>query len=166
MARPLTVWHEPVLVFSGLSLVGCTFANIHPLQPGHPSRCDLCKHCLQGLDYILAVAGSRKIKAWTPRALYTCLFASAEQTLRTQAEAHREAHASSCSAQRCVVVGHAAGSSIQLLNVYLKHERRAFAQTIIVPFNNWLEPDVGDGRVRVRARHTNGLLPDRLGRFS
>ena len=36
-------------------------------------RCDLCKHCMQGLDYILAVAGSRKVKAWAPFALCTCL---------------------------------------------------------------------------------------------
>ena len=34
--------------------------------------------------------------------------------------------------------------------LFMKHERRDFAQTIIVPFNNWLEPNVGDGRVEVR----------------
>lgn len=51
------------------------------------------------------------------------------------------------------MTGHATDSKHTFsVHVYVKYERRAFAQTIIVPFNNWLEPDVGDGRVRVRAR--------------
>ena len=45
---------------------------------------------------------------------------------------------------------------IDFLTVEVRYERRAIAQTIIVPFNNWLEPDVGDGRVRVRARRIVG----------